>query len=1158
MKRPWSPVLAVLAIHALAFASEGPVEHAGPDLSIDEAPLWNPAPIPWGLPLRQGPIDVLFIVPRAGLRDVVELARRIDLRPETIALDTAPDGPALERLSRRLEAGPSLVVLANLDAAALTGDLIGLVLEAARNGAGLFLIPFGRPLPAPLVAYRDSLRPLPDTGAIIQGLGPHAFPGSSGPHEFVRLYEGEAARFAQFDHAAAPPRTHAFIPEPTDIPSASTALLENHWSLVAKALRWAAGREPEVRIAAVEDAGPQGPDADEIPPELPWQFVQRMRDAVIHTPLHPYVLRFDKPTGRALRVQVRIRYPHRPVQRALSPERPIPKGSDSTVVQIPLGLGDSFLDFCIEDKKGVVDWYTQAVHTEGWPEVSDFQCAKSIVKPNDSLRVSLQVRPHFHTPRTSTVYFRATDALGRVVAEEYADVPAQGGHISATLDFVDLIARSLKVEAFAVDATHRPLGPWDMEHAAYRFEHVLVEVPHDLPFSFVAQGDASLEHNARGFNRVLADMGVDTIHTSPGHVAGLAPVLDNLHTLSNLVDPIPQDVEKTRHTLPYTSEEKGALGDRVIALWPHTSSLYSLGQDMAPPPDGGEPPCTCPDCTRSFRAFLRNAYPDLATLNFAWGPAFPIPSWDSLVYPERPRENALLSFVPSLDRRRYLDHLFNSRLATGRSVVRDLDRRARAGFSATARSDHDWWTLASRLDLIGIPPAPLAVEKIRSYRQPRSFTGLRLNGGPEPTGPEQARWLPWYAALHGFTSVWLDNAYPTRPHAALKPGGGPMPWLLETAAAIGELKSGTAELLQRATRQHSGIALYGSHASLRLNPFVDRDSLRAEAGFVGLLEGLGYQFDFISQENAAQGGLDHYQVLILPSVTVLSDDEIGALLAFRAGGGALIADVLPGLYTEHNIQRLRPPLAEVFGARPSGPGASGSERIWPYVSTASPGAGLSALLGHFPPGAAPSETFRKILQTCLEQAGAVPAYAGLLTETPEFDGEIVEYRYADARILAFLRPPKADPAIRKLRLGLGGDAFPYDLRGSLSLKRGKKAVFPLGPGGAALIGFLPYEVSRLVLESPATVRAGRRLPVHVTVKTRGALPGDHLVHLSLAPRNGPSLRHYDKTIPCAGGQADTYFPLARNDVAGPYTITAHDLLSGATATADVILTGVHY
>ena len=109
------------------------------------------------------------------------------------------------------------------------------------------------------------------------------------------------------------------------------------------------------------------------------------------------------------------------------------------------------------------------------------------------------------------------------------------------------------------------------------------------------------------------------------------------------------------------------------------------------------------------------------------------------------------------------------------------------------------------------------------------------------------------------------------------------------------------------------------------------------------------------------------------------------------------------------------------------------------------------------------------------------------------------------------------------------------------------------PGEAALLCSLPYEVTRVLVAAPELVGQGRRLPVRAEIKTRGALPRGHIVHVTLTDPGGTPLYHYARVLDCPDGRCETYIPLARNDPPGTYTLSVRDVLTGTVGEAKVVV-----
>jgi hypothetical protein len=139
--------------------------------------------------------------------------------------------------------------------------------------------------------------------------------------------------------------------------------------------------------------------------------------------------------------------------------------------------------------------------------------------------------------------------------------------------------------------------------------------------------------------------------------------------------------------------------------------------------------------------------------------------------------------------------------------------------------------------------------------------------------------------------------------------------------------------------------------------------------------------------------------------------------------------------------------------------------------------------------------------------------------------------------------------VDKIEMKLG-DGPAFDIRNGQAVARGK-ASFRLGRGEAALVTQLPYDVQELELTAPEEVAPGRRVPLNVVLKTRGGLPGEHLVRIEFGPVPGAPLRHYGRNLVCKDGKGNGYIALSRHERPGLYRLFAWDVLSGLSAEAMV-------
>ena len=1204
--------------------------------------------VPWGRPLVGGPIRALFIAPRFTLRDATELARRLDITYDVapvwdahhlgsdLALpsDAVPGTSAEEtaaRLRELLGKQHDLIVIGNVDLSMFPEDILATVQQQVADGAGLLLAHHRTGLPESFRTFLDGLVPVEDLTPITAGIGEALTPEWFGGLDFVRASpygNGRAealrarGRVIELNYPGARPRTHCLLPTLSQPLLARPEFLDVYFSLVAKAARWAAGREPAVRIVKVEYVGPSGPDEAEIPPDLPKEFVQVMRDAVVRQPYRPYRVTLSAPAARDLRVSAQVRESERPLKLFFPYEELLLKGRDSYPLLLPIGPGRYFLDVWLRDHDKVADWYTEVVTIEGWPEFSGVTFSKSALLPNDTLDISLNVRPLFHQPRPCVAYARATDPLARLVSEQYQTVSAVGGAVRITLGFADLITGMVKIDLFVADSPEPPLGYLDLQYAAHYAAYLAVRrtAPPDA-FRFIVDGGGTPEYNELATLHTLVRLGVDMVHVPA--VPAWRQALCGLDLL-----PLPEltryDCDAARDgavRVPcpsdsaFRAEEAARLQEGTVLFWAGGSAMYSLGggNRLA---DTEENVRQSTLCLQDFRQVLQVRYKTLDALNAAWEADFG--DWDAVRPYSQEEAGTSARFAGWVEFRRYMDDAFSGIHAYARDIVRGIDRSGRVGCRVLPGSPvyrgYDWHRLASELDVLAAQPDHLTVEKLRSYRTPRSCTGVSVGDTCAPQTVEQARWLPWYLVFHQMSLLWWRDAIGdselAAPRVALDSDGRPNTTFGETAQAVRAIRdAGLDALLSRAVRACSRIAIYAGRPSELVSvvePSFGGDSLLAEAAFARVLERLGYQYDFLAPEMVIRGQVREYDLLILPMARALSDAETVAIREFHARGGRLIADIAPGQFDERGVPRPQLPLDELFGVSHDGAPQAGapvegriawpSEEATPRFTDGFPSvvtdtslratsgrAGGAAddtpiwlttgdtqwatlLINHavaFPPTpvqdifhldqnpASDEKLLQGLLGAALDQMGMLPIVPLSLSKDGASDVECVAFRYDKAEVVALLRCPGEGGKKRTVLLHFDPDRYVYDPGVAARIRRSQKVGAALRPGEAKLFSALPYEVTEVRISVPESTVAGSRLPVRVLIKTQDALPGEHLVHIEVVPGSGAPQAHYAQNLVCRAGEGETFVPLALDEAPGFYTVKARDVLTGLTSATAV-------
>ncbi|MBN2312047.1 MAG: hypothetical protein JXR94_23920, partial [Candidatus Hydrogenedentes bacterium] len=496
MHRFWRPVARValgLALCAVAAAAAHAKDKA------DARPVSGAASgVAWANPLDGGPIRALVIAPRSTLDDVAALAHCIELRPDVIPLWTstcleppgAPEGQMADAtarlLEKRLAHRHDVIVIANVDCAALPEESLARIARQVRGGTGLVIVHPGPNLPPALDALLDRFgRPeSPEPGEWAGGLDfSTEWPGGL---DIVRTAAPGAGRLVAFDFSGPRANTHCLAPAAPATLFTEPEYLDAYFSFVAKAVRWAAQRDPGPRITHVAPFVAASPASEEIPPSVEQEAIEQLQDMAAAQELKRYVLHLATPVERAYRVRSQVRVVGRRSQVALDYEDELEPGQSSFPLYATAGAGAGFIDVWLLRDGRVVEWHTQPVEFGGWPAIDGIDYSHRLLERNDTLGIhvrlrSLSGRGYAKTAlpmdRRVTVYARATDGLGRIVGHTWGVSPSGEGPVELMLSLADLIAPHLRVEVFAVHTNLVPPGEHELHGAAYAFTRLPVKAP---------------------------------------------------------------------------------------------------------------------------------------------------------------------------------------------------------------------------------------------------------------------------------------------------------------------------------------------------------------------------------------------------------------------------------------------------------------------------------------------------------------------------------------------------------------------------------------------------------------------------------------------------------------------------------------------------------
>ena len=334
-----------------------------------------------------------------------------------------------------------------------------------------------------------------------------------------------------------------------------------------------------------------------------------------------------------------------------------------------------------------------------------------------------------------------------------------------------------------------------------------------------------------------------------------------------------------------------------------------------------------PQALEEFRLWLKHEYGSLESLNKEWRTSFA--EW-SQVQPYTTEEaKKSRNFAPWADHRTFMEITFARAYQLARTAAIEGDPDAHIAVSGTqatnAFNGADWSRLDRVIDDFLSYDGGNQWDMHRSFAKPNSMIGFWTGYGSHGLAVQNAIWT---AAIHNVLHPNIFWMY-----SYLNPDLTYSASARDMGRAFSSLKfEGVGKLLMESTREQDGIALYYSmpsvHAATMLGYHqrasddddepADKARLSFAAnrdGWVKTIKDLGLQFDFVSSEDVAAKGIstDKYKVLILPLVFAMSNEEIKHIEEFVSRGGVVIADSSVGVLNEHCSWQMSEAVNNLFG-----------------------------------------------------------------------------------------------------------------------------------------------------------------------------------------------------------------------------------------------------
>ena len=579
-----------------------------------------------------------------------------------------------------------------------------------------------------------------------------------------------------------------------------------------------------------------------------------------------------------------------------------------------------------------------------------------------------------------------------------------------------------------------------------------------------------------------------------------------------------------------------------------------------------------------FRSWLKQEYGTLASLNKEWHTTFD--NWSKVVPYTTEEAKKSRNFAPWADHRTFMEITFARAYQTARDAAVEGDPDAHIAVSGTqatnAYNGADWSRLDRVIDDFLSYDGGNQWDMHRSFAKPNSMIGFWTGYGSHGLAVQNAIWT---AAIHNVLHPNIFWMY-----SFLNPDLTYSASARDMGRAFSSLKfEGVGKLLMESERRQDGIALYYSMPSIHAATILgyhqrssDDDEVPDKAhlsfaanrdGWVKTIKDLGLQFDFISSEDVAKNPIpiEKYKVLILPLAFALSNDEIRNIRDFVSRGGVVVADSSPGLMDQHCAWRTSDEVNQLFGVRVAEPDLKPSTGA-PIVNRLGKGwtIYLNTVWDQYPKQRANNfggGAYRELARGVFDKAGVRPSIEVLSPDGhPVSQAQIVRYGFGDSEVLAIVKEnvelkgtvgrdgvttyndAKLGPVAKQdLVIKLPQKRFVADIRSGKQFGYTDVVHTSILIGDALVLALNPVE-KKITIDGVSSATRGD----HVRLNLASTSSNGNLIRCHVFGPDGTRLAMYSSNVLLDGGRGSFVLPFALNDAPGKYLVHATDVTSGAT------------
>lgn len=1106
--------------------------------------------ISWAKPYYQGRIKVLVFAPTWSQRETVELAQRLDIDYAPIMsssfdemIDTKTPqqsvSPAIvEQATReRLKENYDVIIIGKQSWASIPKEFQYEILKKVRNdGAGLVYICPKNYQEIDAVFQKKKVE---DTQAFIAtGIPLTILPvlKSIPLGQLVSLSEFGKGRVVKVDYNQAESMPWLSL---TPVTTENWPLAYDYYhAFLAKAVIWAAQKEPEIYIQKIE---------------------------VVNQPASALriVLSNISQQKEAVEVEMKVRDNESIVEQEKKLDISLERGEKELKLNLSaLKDGLHLIDLWVKKEGKIINFGSTFIEVDAKYKVEKIVLDKEGYNSGDVVGGKV-IFNQAVSGKNLNLRIQLWDNFGRLLDEKV--VKPNGQEAPFSFKIAEALSMLLKVKVSLLEekqilselARDFPVAAQRGGERDYRF----------IMWGGVSPGDYLLDPLRRQFT----SLGVDADFSQPDAKLAWSAARANQQVVPYLFGTFSAsravEADNVRKPCLNDPEYRQSLKNTIDKLTPLYKSLgipaYNLtingGLSYASPE---QELCFCPLCTKGFQDYVKKEYQTLSDLNKEWDTNYS--SWEEIKPITLPEAREKGQYAHWADFRLYMEEVFTGLNLFCKNEIQKIDPAAIVGFNepleATSFRGISWWKLLNGLDMCGVyinlggRYTEVPKEIVRSFLK-NGRKGTITGGWVGSYGfhsEEFNRAMPWRVLFHDGDSLWDWAGYATGGNGgdwtALTADLAPLPYFVQLTGEIREVKQGIGKLLLNGKREDDGIAIHFSPLSTHAST-IDAgkgDVVDSQQSFIYVLEDIGLQYNFIANEEIEKGELEKrgYKVLILPYAQALSAIESGKIKDFVQHGGTVIADYNPGVMDNHCKRLNASSLTEVFGGFQTG------------LKKNSYGKGQAFCLDNLLKEylnlrkVGQEEKIKERMQAILESAGVRPRLkittaSGkdlAANETTFFKNGEIEY------VCLFKNYDVEDQSAQKITIKFPYKAHLYNLRENKYYGYVDEVQTEIIPAEAKVFALAPAQVEGVNLSlKQHKFKPGEILSYTVTLKEAKGDASPHVFRLELSDPDGQKVTWYSRNLLAKEARYSGTTRLSLNEKKGKWEISIKDVMSGKTA-----------